>query len=344
MDSESFIPNSVAKVYYDDFFPFDDFWSLFSNGQPNDICMTNREFSFRKQGYVNRYLSYDNVSQLRKDLLLHTPFRFELGAVYNARTADHIKLGKTFFDLEKELVFDIDLSDYNDVRTCCEGAQICEKCWPLMHIAHDIITDVLETDFGYKKIMWVTTMLNYFKGSKGNRDIQFELEKYKLFCCYPRLDENVSSDRKHLLKAVFSVHPSTGLICVPINKDAFKQFKPWRCRISVPPQQEEPIMSKEGPKLSAVERLKLARKKKEEAVAADQPNEAPKEGTKMLLDVEEDEDEREMQKEEEKPVNNSTKNVEQSEVIDLEKEETVNAILDQFNPNARKGSMKQPSK
>ncbi|KAK2964944.1 hypothetical protein BLNAU_245 [Blattamonas nauphoetae] len=108
--------------------------------------------------------------------------------------------------------------------------------------------------------------------------------------------------------------------------DAFAQFKPWRCRISAPPQQEEPIMSKEGPKLSAVERLKLAGRKKEEAAAADQPPEAPKEGKKMLLDTEEDEDEGEMQKEEEKPVDNSTTNVEQSEVIDLEKEETVNVF------------------
>lgn len=32
-------------------------------------------------------------------------------------------------------MFDIDLTDYDNVRTCGTGGHICTRCWPLMAVA-----------------------------------------------------------------------------------------------------------------------------------------------------------------------------------------------------------------
>lgn len=38
-------------------------------------------------------------------------------------------------------MFDIDLTDYDDVRTCCSGAKICNRCWSYMTMAVSLICE-----------------------------------------------------------------------------------------------------------------------------------------------------------------------------------------------------------
>lgn len=57
--------------------------------------------------------------------------------------------------LSRELVFDIDLTDYDEVRTCCQEAKVCAKCWKLMVIACEIIDKSLKGTF------LVTFLLNF---------------------------------------------------------------------------------------------------------------------------------------------------------------------------------------
>ena len=52
-------------------------------------------------------------------------------------------------------MFDVDMTDYDEVRTCCTGANICHRCWPFMTMALKVVDTSLRQDFAYKHILWI---------------------------------------------------------------------------------------------------------------------------------------------------------------------------------------------
>ena len=104
---------------------------------------SNREFSFTLEGdiYV-RYQSFESKEELEEGVRKAKPYKIDIGAIFShkvredrgvcvtncslywilpcAQPKDHKRIVPANFKAErKELVFDIDMTDYDDIRTCC---------------------------------------------------------------------------------------------------------------------------------------------------------------------------------------------------------------------------------
>ena len=65
------------------------------------------------------------------------PKKVDAGAVWTGIPAKDNKQDKP---CQRQLIFDFDMNDYDDVRTCCQGKTTCVRCWKLLLVAIQIIS------------------------------------------------------------------------------------------------------------------------------------------------------------------------------------------------------------
>jgi len=133
--------------------------------------LSHREFSFTiepmpgEEIYI-RYQSFKSQSELSSAVLKRQPRKIDIGAVFSHPPKDHNAIqnsdSKKFQPQQRELVFDIDLTDYDCVRKCgCSEANICGVCWKMMGMAAKVMDSGLREDFGFEHICW------FYSGRRG---------------------------------------------------------------------------------------------------------------------------------------------------------------------------------
>eukprot|EP00371_Babesia_bovis_P001405 XP_001610052.1 DNA primase small subunit [Babesia bovis T2Bo] len=163
---DALVTESNLRFYYEKLCPVKDLvrWLSYEGEKPTG-SLQRREISFTFQRdtggdvseFYMRWQSFEGHQQLQHMLSErnNVPFKIDIGAIYNKPVTLMQLSGADFHAVERELVFDIDMNDYDDLRTCCTDKRICHKCWKFISIAAEILTRSLKEDFGFNEIMWV---------------------------------------------------------------------------------------------------------------------------------------------------------------------------------------------
>ena len=177
-------------AYYQHLFPFQSLYDWLSYGSQEQFHC--REFAFwllpsrfsssssgtdpaggasnnhASSNLFFRYQCYDSPEAFRAALAQRVVRfgeqtiveRMEIGPVYRTPPL-HNHTSAACVPVSREFVIDIDMDDYNAVRNCCRGAQVCSSCWAFMKIAVKVIDHLLLEQFNFRRLLWV------FSGRRG---------------------------------------------------------------------------------------------------------------------------------------------------------------------------------
>ena len=171
----------LMKLYYGRLYPHQTMykWLAYGNDKAkakhpraDKSFFSRREFCFTLDGDIFvRYQSFKDGAELESAIKKRCPSKIDIGPVYNVDprkraaysggSGDGSGATRTFQPVERELVFDIDMDDYNDVLNYNLGDHGWDKCWSLMAVAIQILDRGLREDFGFEHVFFV------FSGRRG---------------------------------------------------------------------------------------------------------------------------------------------------------------------------------
>jgi DNA primase small subunit len=158
----------LLSMYYSRLFPFEllHSWLAYDPAGKQPQLFSRREFSFTiepvpgEEIYI-RYQSFAGQQELQDAVCKRRPHKIDIGAIFSHPPKDKNTV-TNFATVQRELVFDIDLTDYDEVRHCgCSGAAICGKCWSFMNMAVKVMDQGLKEDFGFERLAW------FYSGRRG---------------------------------------------------------------------------------------------------------------------------------------------------------------------------------
>ncbi|CAI0456179.1 unnamed protein product [Linum tenue] len=216
-------------------FPYGDIfrWMSYGNDGKHPACdksyFGRRELSFTLENDIYlRFLSFNSVSELEKGIREKCPFKIDIGPVYSvdpSKRHAYAQSGENVFKpVERELIFDIDITDYDDVRYCCSGADVCLDCWPLMTAAIKVINTALRDDFGFRHILWV------YSGRRGvhcwvcdGKARRLTNEQRAAIADYFRVYKGSENSKKKVSLTGHALHPFLVRSYTEVLKDLFEQ-------------------------------------------------------------------------------------------------------------------------
>jgi len=155
-------PALLQEYYRESLYPFALIHRLMTLNRKNQSGEA-RTVALQYPGDENVFVTYDyrrETSQAFQNRLVHAGQR-PPESVHLGLFREHF--GHKLVKGVKELVFDLDITDFKRYCSCGTSKQLCSVCWPQMQGASLILEHLLQHTLGYKKEnrLWI------FSGGKG---------------------------------------------------------------------------------------------------------------------------------------------------------------------------------